>query len=78
MDLTPGSSSRFDCVITPLSASTRGESRADKLDLLTQRLNISRDQRLLASVGVKVTIGAAMCAEGNVEVEGQRMRRHEK
>jgi hypothetical protein len=59
------------------SPKRRGESRADKIDLLTQRLNISRDHQLLACVGVEVAVGAAMGTEGDVKVEGERMRRHE-
>lgn len=42
----------------------------NKMDFTAQCLNIRRDHRLLACVSIEVTVGAAVGAEGDVEVEG--------
>ena len=43
---------------------------ADSLNLPNQRIHIIGNQTLLPCVGIEVAVGAAVFAEGNVEVDG--------
>ena len=47
-----------------------GELRADVVDFANQGIHVGGDGVLLSCVGVEVAVGAAMDAEGNVEIEG--------